>query len=662
MKKYWAAESPSEISKKIASKVEAFDRYLQETGRLKLCQRAINTYYGFDPDGGWSRSSAISFGGDQGETVLLHANHFRSLVDSRGIQVTGQRPNFEAMAENNDWEAADECRLAEGIFEYHLAKKGLEDRTKEAVKRLGVTGEGWISLLWDPHGGRAYTVDPETQQPVTTGEVTARVFSMYDVVRDITRDDPDHQWLITRRHVNKWDLAAKYPEHAEELINMTRQVDLQHALRISIERKTYGIDDDCVELRELFHDKTPAMPEGRLVLCVENVVLFDGPLPYEKLPIYCIAEDMEPDAPFGHTKNWDMIGPQQALNSAFSTLLTNHDAYGVQNVIVPHGSDLEVQDVSRGLRMIKVNMTVGKPEPLQFLQPGEASYKLLGLAVETMETLSGVNATARGNPQASLKSGSALALVQSMSVQANSGLAGAYIRFLEEIGSALVKLYQTFATAPQLIEIAGVDKRSSVKTFLQDDIKRVSRVVVSVGGPLMRTQAGRLEVAGELASRWPNVITPEQYMMVMETGRLEPIYQSRIAEPMYIHRESQMLSEGQEMAVTWMEDHAAHIAEHKVLLFDPSIRENPQLVSLIMGHIAEHQSILMQQKHAEMGTPAPGGPPSPQGPQAPAKGPGDGPSEVFQNTSGKPADVLMPMNPLSGQRSSPTGVNSGPSQ
>lgn len=663
--RYWANAPADEIAGEIGERVDEFDRWLQNTGRIQLCWRALDTYYGFDPAGGWARSSAVTFGGEQGETVLLRLNHFRSLVDQRVILVTGQRPSFEAMATNNSMESAEQCQLAERIFDYHLSRGGLEEDGKESVKRCGVTGEGWMFVGWDPHKGDVYGVDPDTGSRVYTGEPCFRVFSMYDVARDVTLPTFDHQWLIARRFENKWDLIAKYPEKAEEIKSISIREFLQnpespyrHAVSYS---SATPESDDLICIYEFYHDRTPAMPDGRMVLTAGNTVLFDGPNPYQELPFYCIAEDYEPDTCFGHTRNWDLIAPQQAVDAAISTATTNHDAFGIQNIIMPHGAGIEPEDLGGGLRLLKVNAGVGEPKALQLTQTGEHSYRLINLLVENMETLSSINSVARGNPQASLKSGSALALVQSMAVQGNSSLANAYVRFMESIGSALIRRYQQFASMPHLIEIVGNDKRSAVETFTGEKLSSVRRVSITLGGPLTRTQSGRMEIASDLAERWPQVVTPAQYMQVLDTGRLDNITEEPTSEPNYLIWENEQLQKGIDPTALFIEDHQLHIKHHKILLNDPDVRTKPEyepVRRVILEHIKQH----MEFERAQAAESAP--PPKANKTDGPS--PGAPPPEAqkdpnYQNTSGKPGGgPMMPKNPLTNQRTSPGGNNAGP--
>lgn len=670
---YWASQPSDEIALSICNKVYDFDMYLQSTGRMALVRRSLDMYYGFDADGKWSRSTAVTFGGQSGETVLLRGNHYRSLVDQRVIMVTGQRPSYEAMAVNNDSESAAAADLAEGIFEYQLNKCGLEDLLKEACKLSHLVGEGWNSVLWDPYGGDPYTVDPSTNTPVFAGDVQYATHPMWDVIRDITRIDHDHDWLVLRTYVNKWDLMKQYPEKSEEIRSSTSRPGQDNPMRSFMFRQQMDRNYDFVEMYQLFHKRTAAMPLGRFVRCVDKTVLFDGPIPYDDLPIYMLAEDVEPTSPFGHSMDWDLMGPQQAYDSALSTILTNHEASGIQNVLIPKGCQLDAEDLGGGQRALSYNAAAGKPERLELGSASEASYKLIGLIQELMETISGVSSVARGNPQASLKSGSALALVQSMSVQANSGAMSQYIRHLENVGTATIQRYQAFATAPHLVEMVGVDKKAAAVQFTNKQLNGVRRVTVSVGGPLMRSLAGRLEIASDLAAKFPNDINAQQYMQVMESGRLEPIFQAKISEPLYIHKENELLRQGINPRAIRSENHPMHIDEHRTLYFDLSIRGNEELMQVVLSHIMEHEMLMQNQMLEEqrLALPPgvlPGTPPPPSGPSQPAGGfnpaanekPSPKANPAYQNTEGEAnALPLMPMNPVTKTRTSPSGSNPG---
>ena len=51
---------------------------------------------------------------------------------------------------------------------------------------------------------------------------------------------------------------------------------------------------------------------------------------------------------------FDLLPIQDAVNSLYSTIMTNQNAFGVQNVYVERGSDVQMEQVADGLNLSKV--------------------------------------------------------------------------------------------------------------------------------------------------------------------------------------------------------------------------------------------------------------------------------------------------------------------
>lgn len=675
MSQYFATLPPDQLILHIRDRIKEYDNYLEESGKADLYRRAAQTYYGLDAEGRWAKSSAVTYGGEQGELAMARINHFRSIVDQRNIHTTGARPSPEAIATNATYDAAQAAKIAEKILEYDLAHGALEDAFVEQSKRESIGGEGWLSQTWDPNGGDDYAVQAagpggyrdaaSAPGMVKTGEVRTRVVDFYDVIRDINRRDTAHQWLIERRYVNRWDLVALYPEMADQIIAMaeevTREWTSSRALWQPPDQQGRNSVRDIVIVYDFYHAKTPAVPAGRMLsICAGMLLGLDQGLPYDEIPLHMFAEDVEPDRPFGHTRNFDLLVPQQIVDSTTTTMLSNHDAFGVQNIISPNNSDIEVEDLSGGLRFIKYNYTGpgSEPKALQLLQTSEHSYKLQEIGEQAMEKLSAINSVARGDPQASLKSGSALALVQSMAIQGNSGRTTRYVKNVETVLSARIRLYQQFATTERVIQVVGEDGRTSVMRFMGEKLGLVKKISVGLASPLMRTTTGRKEVADSIVERFPNQVTPAQYMTMLETGRLEPITEQPTAEPIFIKLENEKLRVGEPQRVLASDDHQLHWQEHKCLTFDPEVRGNEALMEIVLQHMAEHQQFIQ----AETMAAAPPANDNAADPGAPANDNGGAPkakpigidTTANEGIAGKmPA---MPKNALTGEAAQPTGT------
>jgi hypothetical protein len=115
-----------------------------------------------------------------------------------------------------------------------------------------------------------------------------------------------------------------------------------------------------------------------------------------------------------------------------------------------------------------------------------------------METISGVNAVVRGDPPESLKSGSALALVQAQAITFSSGLQSSYAHLVEDVYTDMINILKKFAKTQKIVQIVGKYNRSMLQSFTGSDIDQINRVTVQVGSPLEQTVPGRMQIAQDL--------------------------------------------------------------------------------------------------------------------------------------------------------------------
>src|SRR5206468_107766 len=122
---------------------------------------------------------------------------------------------------------------------------------------------------------------------------------------------------------------------------------------------------------------------------------------------------------------------------------------------------------------------------------------------------------------------------------------------------------------------------------------------------------------------------PEQYFQVLNTGRLDSMYEGEMAELLNIKRENEMLMDGDVPQALSIDKHSEHIMEHKAVLSDPDLRNDPTLVKNTLDHIQQHIDLL---RHTDPGllqligeTPLPPPPPPPGSQPPPGMMPPGGP-------------------------------------
>lgn len=540
--------------------------------------------------------ASVELAGEQGELVKVGVNHFRNILLHVLNLITGTAPAFQARATNDDAAALAQTRLANSILDFLMRDKNLEDIFETAVEHSLIFDAGYVKVEWDSNEGEAEMVGLD-DQPVRAGDVKFSNPTAWDIVFDISKTNfRDNDWVIHRSLHSRYKLMAQYPELIEDLRGVESLNDNHN---ISDEE----LDDDTVEVFEFFHKKISSlMPEGRYVQFCGDTVLIDMPLPYLDIPIYQITAGDDLASQFGYSMANDLAPLQEMINAEYSTIMTNHEAFGVQNIAVPREANVNISALNGGMNLIEYDTTNGgnAPHGLNLTQTPVEVFQMMDHLIHDLETISGINSVVRGNPEASLKSGAALALVQNQALAYMNKLQKSYKHLVENVGTGAIRVFQNYATSERTISISGKHHQSSMRHFDATDLNTVKQVTVEMGNPLSRTVAGRIELAGQLISTGL-IKTPEEYLNVVETGVISTLTESVTAQLNLIRKENEDLLEGTGARAILIDDHRLHILEHAVVLADPQMRADEQMLTMVLSHIQEHTNFLMSPGFAHLG-------------------------------------------------------------
>lgn len=634
---YFAVLEGEALAQALGKKIDAFQEFVRESGFFALWAKSYQTHYGMGRDG--YTSHEVRRKGKRGEYVSLVLNHFRNLVTHYLTLATAQRMAMEPLAANTDWRSEMQVRVARGVLDFYM-RAHLEQSLLDAIEYAAVLGEGWVGQTWNYMLGEPTLPGMEGEGiervdavPMRTGDLESRPYMPADVIRDCCAKSGDLSWMITRHYLSKWDLVAQFPELAEKILAVRagpRETDVSLEnlyLQNSASRER---DADLIAVYEFWHKRTAAVPEGRHAMFLsDEVLLYAEDLVYPDIPVRrCVPANII-GTPFGYSPAWDLLAPQEAVNALESIALTNQRAHGVGIILAPKGSEVEPQHITTGLALVKYTPGLPKPELANFLATPSEVFSNSDRHVRHMETIIGVNSVVRGDPQASLKSGSALALVQAQAVQFASQFQGNIVRFQEKVGQDTITIFQVFATEPIRFEITGEDGVADVKEYSGEDVAMVRRVKVDAGNPLAKTLAGRVQVAENLVTLGL-VKDPAQYIRVLETGNLEPMTAAESRQRAHVKEENERLArasflldgfgrpmpeideatgrpmlDGRGRAQPALDreqlplalatdNHKLHVQEHLALLASTRARRNPALRRAVMAHIREHHDAYWQ--------------------------------------------------------------------
>jgi len=602
---YWAGAPGDEIGQHIFDKVRTYHDFMRQSGRLEKIKKSFAVMSGGSVDGTGKVSWEISRSGEQGELLVTAENHYRNIGNNLLTLITAQRPTIQCKAANTDAKSLSQTLIADGLLDQYLTERKLETQLKRAVKNAIFLSEGFVSVLWDAQAGEDAGPSPEALDALMagesvpslkTGDISGQALGPLDVIRDVCATAWDNmEWVVLRHYVSKYELAARYPELAERIVQRSDRAETEWSGFFARKNAT-----DLIAHYTFVHKRTRALPQGRLVQAIDaDLILFDGGSPYSDLPVYRVVPDEVEGTAFGDTQLWDLLGPQDAINAIDSTIITNELGRGIGNILVPRNANISVEALSSSMNEVKYDGQQ-RPEPLTWPTTPSEFFAYKREKISAMEVLSGVNSVVRGAPSQAVgadASGAKLTFIQAQAVQSNSGLEKSYTDLVRDVCLAILHRFKDFGGQfPRMARMVGKASSFMVKEFTADDLTSIERVKVDVGNPMMRTVSGRMAVADKLVEM--GVINPsvpgaaEQYLMLIKAGTYEPMIEGAQTQQMRIRAENERLMEGGAVRALVSDPHWLEISQHLSLLDNPSLREatpeNEAIQASILSHVQTH--------------------------------------------------------------------------
>jgi len=603
MDEYWALAPKDQIANEVIAKWAAYHGWLQTSGLRDVIQACYDAFYSFQ-DGGFGITKS-----KDGSSAKMKVPHFKSLVIRSKSLVTQSKLNYQPKAINSESSSQIQSDFAKGLLDYYGDDKGMTAVVSDMVEKGLICLDSYVYGPWDTHKGE------QIREGHYTGDQNFHVLTRFDVASHTSvKESP---YYIVRLLMNKYDLIAEYPQFADAIMKTGGRNQNEYILTPTNNGK-YSMDDDMVEVYTLLHDRTLAVPQGRLTVVVGTEAIEDIALPYREMPIVHFQPAKLQETVVGDSPVTSLLSLQQAIDALYSALISNNLSYAKQNIWSP--SPIQVEALGEGFNNI---VSAQKPEPLQLVASAQETYKFLELMQGQQQILSGVNSTARGNPEASLKTNGSLALMLAVAIQFADDTQKAYAICGGKLATIVICNLQEFASEPRLAYIGGSSRKSTIKEFTAKDLLSIKRISCEISNPLTQNIAGRYE----LVQQWQQfgiVKDPKKLVEFLRTGQLDSLTEDDFKDSILVREENEMLRRGELPIVMITDLHPGHILEHKSIANDQEARKDPNIMANLTTHIQDHMdtmanmtpdlaAILGLQPLPSQQMPPPG-PPPPEGP------------------------------------------------
>lgn len=584
----------SECVSDLWNRIEEYYTEMRRTGRLALYRNSFTNFYA-----GWIYRASMYKSGEMGELTRSFWNHERNILLHLKSKVTQDKIAYKAQVTNSDARSAQNRELADGLMDNITGSDeyALDRKLDQAVEDGEIYGESAVIALWNKFVG------PDYMPGISEGDIEYHNVTPLDLIFNTCVQERGHlQWKIWRRWMNKYDLAAMYPDFSNELRDL------------SDSESTYGTklvtlihhDNETIPVFYAFHDDTPAVPGGRfLMFADQTTILEDSTLVKagyadEKgdgfIPIFDNVPSTMAGSPFGYTVAFDLIPLQQELNELISAVTTNNINFATQCVMAPKGSNLHYQSLATGMTFIEWDPKMGptsKPEALNLLHSAPETYQLIDKLIQNMEIIAGVSALDRGVPDQSITSGQYAALITTNSIIFQAPLQRAYARLCEKVATGTIRILKRNMKSDRVTQIVGSNKVSSSKTWGKDNLSGISGITVETINPMLQTPAGKMQLA-DVLMKSGLIKDPQQYIGVYTDGDLPQLYHRQESQLILVKAENEALLKGQELTPRITDNHVMHILEHTANIdtIEASMNPNEPYVVATLNHIMAHINML----------------------------------------------------------------------
>lgn len=531
-----------EYGAELTDRIKQFYRLIGDTGLVDAWGEIHRAYYR-----GMYNLGKVEVAGKAGNKRKVNINHFRNVFNQVISIITQNRPAMKAIARNTNLAKKSQAQVGDQLLQETNKKKGFENFYTTALRSAALYGEGHFWPYYDRRRGDVVAkiseqpiapADGEEQIPeivddapvappkeIRKGDIAGKFYLPWNFIRSIHEESFEHcEWAITREKVNRYSLAAEYPDSRKRILEQPiERANFWDVWWIADFNRTGHDDKDGIYVYRFYHKKTLAVPNGRYTCFIDDdAILSDGPLDCE-YPITVTAGQFE-GLPFGYSNTFDVVVLQKIIDAIHSVIVTRVSQFGYPNVVAPSGATLNVENITDGLKWLKYKDGMQLPKLLDFLQlPGDY-FKYAQTIQQMMDWIMGASDVGRGSmPEDESVSGRALDILDSRALRYHSDIVNSYSRFLEGSGRAIIRLYQTCADFGFTLTVVGKVRGYEAREFTKGDISEIDTVDVETVNPIYNSFAGKQQRL-DYYLKVPGLVTnTKQIDTVFETGLMEPV-------------------------------------------------------------------------------------------------------------------------------------------
>jgi hypothetical protein len=470
-----------------------------------------------------------------------------------------------------------------------------------------LTGNGYVHQYFDASKGGQV----EGESGLYQGQIVSEAINSFKVYTEPHRLHIDAcRWAIIRERLPRDEIEEKYGEHygrrfGKELIlpkGTTNQPDDVADAYLEVSGiKGIGVDDsEYVDVDYLYHLPTAWYPKGRYAIAVGTMVIWDGPFPYPflgRLPILHFREILCPWRMPGETSTSEVLNIQNLYNGLRNIERDYHRDNLSSKWKVHRKTKVRNRALLRSRKPGIIDWE-GEKEPSREpgLQIPGGIYQSIELAWRELER-SGLSNSTHASPPSGVSSGRAI-----LALQEQDEIAIGLTAFLSEpeyakAGQNILLMAKEFYVEPRKYKMVGQTNIGGMFSFDRADLRQTTDVRCQSGSAMpLNKLAKREAIKEDLTLGLLGPVGSEEALVrarrMLSDSIPEDIRDDQSLDEYVSDRENMLMSAGNPMPVSEVDNHAIHLKAHLRRAKSPGVRDVPEILAIFVAHKREHEAYL----------------------------------------------------------------------
>lgn len=584
--------------------------------------------------------------------IRVTDNQILPLIQMQLALLIERQPAFTALARTDDEEDVQAALGIEGLFRYQWDRCDATDKLADALRTSLVTGNGFWRVVWNAHAGvpelvsmppgmdlagtkeapkagdtdNLQMVPPEMlpegyEQDVYPGDVGINVVSPFSMhVDPVATSIRDARWMAQEVYVHidtlKDLFGGKVRDQIVPDVEPTEFYNFELSLRFD-QGWALGASDDVkeqVKVTEFWEGPSRKHRFGRVLTVANGRTLdvkenpYDGRFPFVHFPCLKVEGRFWAD---GFVKH------QRPLQTMHNRALSRY--HEIMNLA---GNPKYVADKLAGLKETNINdrpgevITINPGGQLQALPAPPAPTihpQIMSMAMNSLQTISGVNDPLAGNNPPNVRSGRTIAFLQEAGMRRFVPLALQVESGLRDAGRIMLAMIKRCYSEDRVIRILGPNAEAQVIAIRQSDLSRVEDVTVAHGSMIPTSKAAKQDMVLDLLTSAPMLfsrddgsVNKEYIFRSLDMPSVNAKMDPDECDRKLANRENAAAMEGRPIMVEPFHNHVLHSSVHRRQLVDVRCMADPTAYETLKQHWMQHQA-MMGMGMAPPGMPMPGG-------------------------------------------------------